>query len=104
MADKRDYYDVLGVNKSASDDEIKKAYRTLAKKYHPDVSKEDHAETKFKEVQEAYDTLSDTQKRAAYDQYGHSGNPFGGNGQGGFSGFGDFGGFSDIFSQFFWWW
>lgn len=101
MADKRDYYDVLGVQKSASDEDIKKAYRALAKKYHPDVSKEEHAETKFKEVQEAYDTLSDTQKRAAYDQYGHQGNPFGGNGQGGFSGFGDFGGFSDIFSQFF---
>lgn len=100
MADKRDYYDVLGVTKQASDDEIKKAYRTLAKKYHPDVSKEADAEAKFKEVQEAYDTLSDQQKRAAYDQYGHQGNPFGGAGSG-FSGFGDFGGFSDIFSQFF---
>ncbi|MDI6453748.1 molecular chaperone DnaJ [Peloplasma aerotolerans] len=101
MADKRDYYDVLGVNKNASDDEIKKAYRTLAKKYHPDVSKEADAETKFKEVQEAYDALSDAQKRAAYDQYGHQGNPFGAGGQG-FGGF-DFGGggFGDIFSQFF---
>ena len=62
MADKRDYYDVLGIQKGANDDEIKKAYRTLAKKYHPDVSKETDAETKFKEVQEAYDTLSDAQK------------------------------------------
>jgi molecular chaperone DnaJ len=101
MADKRDYYDVLGITKGASDDEIKKAYRGLAKKYHPDVSKEVDAEKKFKEVQEAYDTLSDPQKRAGYDQYGHQGNPFGGaNGQG-FGGFGDMGGFSDIFSQFF---
>ena len=99
MADKRDYYDVLGIQKNASDDEIKKAYRTLAKKYHPDVSKETDAESKFKEVQEAYDTLSDAQKRAAYDQYGHQGSPFG-NGQG-FGGFSDFGGFGDIFSQFF---
>ncbi|RJX26647.1 MAG: molecular chaperone DnaJ [Acholeplasma sp.] len=100
MADKRDYYDVLGIQKTASEDEIRKAYRNLAKKYHPDVSKETNAEEKFKEVQEAYDTLSDQQKRSAYDQYGHQGNPFGGAGSG-FSGFGDFGGFSDIFSQFF---
>jgi molecular chaperone DnaJ len=101
MADKRDYYDVLGISKGASDDEIKKAYRGLAKKYHPDVSKEQDAEKKFKEVQEAYDTLSDPQKRAGYDQYGHQGNPFGGAGGQGFGGFGDMGGFSDIFSQFF---
>ena len=100
MANKRDYYDVLGLKKGASDDEIKKAYRTLAKKYHPDISKEENAETKFKEVQEAYDTLNDPQKKAAYDQYGHQGSPFGGGGQG-FEGFGDFGGFGDIFSQFF---
>jgi molecular chaperone DnaJ len=99
MADKRDYYDVLGVSKTATDDDIKKAYRNLAKKYHPDVSKEPNAEAKFKEVQEAYDQLSDPQKRAQYDQYGHSGSPFG-NGQG-FGDFGDFGGFGDIFSQFF---
>ena len=99
MADKRDYYDVLGISKSANDDEIKKAYRTLAKKYHPDVSKETDAEAKFKEVQEAYDTLSDPQKKASYDQYGHQGNPFGG-GQG-FGGFGGFGDINDIFSQFF---
>jgi len=100
MADKRDYYDVLGVAKNASDDEIKKAYRTLAKKYHPDVSSEKDAEAKFKEVQEAYDHIGDAQKRATYDQYGHSGSPFGNAGQG-FGGFGDMGGFGDIFSQFF---
>jgi len=100
MADKRDYYDVLGISKGASEDEIKKAYRRLAKKYHPDISKEENAEAKFKEVQAAYDTLSDKQKRAAYDQYGHEGNPFGG-GQGFGGGFSDMGGFGDIFSQFF---
>ncbi|MFA6800859.1 MAG: molecular chaperone DnaJ [Acholeplasmataceae bacterium] len=101
MADKRDLYEVLGVSKTASDEEIKKAYRQLAKKYHPDISKEANAEEKFKEVQSAYDTLSDSQKRAAYDQYGHSGSPFGGQGFSGGQGFQDFGGFGDIFSQFF---
>jgi molecular chaperone DnaJ len=98
MADKRDYYDVLGIKKGSSDDEIKKAYRTMAKKYHPDVSSEANAEAKFKEVQEAYDTLSDANKRAAYDQFGHQANQFNG---GGGSGFENFGGFGDIFSQFF---
>jgi molecular chaperone DnaJ len=99
MADKRDYYEVLGLKKGASDDEIKKAYRTLAKKYHPDVSSEPNAEAKFKEVQEAYDTLSDADKRSAYDQYGHQGNPY--ENFGGSGGFENFGGFGDIFSQFF---
>lgn len=99
MADKRDYYDVLGVSKQASEEEIKKAYRSLAKKYHPDVSKEPNAEVKFKEVQEAYDTLGDKEKRSQYDQFGHNG-PFG-NGGAGFGGFEGFGGFSDIFSSFF---
>ena len=96
---KRDYYDVLGIQKGATEEEINKAYRTLAKKYHPDVSKEENAEEKFKEVQEAYDTLGDTEKRSNYDRYGHE-SPFGQgfNGQSGFEGFG---GFSDIFSSFF---
>ena len=75
MADKRDYYDVLGIKKDASDEELKKAYRALAKKYHPDVSKESNAEAKFKEVQEAYDTLGDHEKRKQYDQFGHN-SPF----------------------------
>ena len=66
MADKRDYYEVLGLSKGASDDEIKKAYRKLAKKYHPDVNKEPGAEEKFKEINEAYEVLSDPQKRAGY--------------------------------------
>ena len=81
---KRDYYEVLGVGKTASDDEIKKAYRKLAIKYHPDKNPGDkEAEAKFKEVTEAYEVLSDKQKRSRYDQFGHagvggSGNPFGG--------------------------
>ena len=109
MAEKRDYYDVLGVGRDASDDEIKKAYRKLSKKYHPDINKAPDAEAKFKEVTEAYEALSDPQKRAAYDQYGHAGmnGGFGGGagaGQG-FGGFGGgaegFGGFDDIFSSFF---
>ena len=97
----RDYYEILGVNKTASDDEIKKAYRTLAKKYHPDVSKEPDAVEKFKEVQKAYDCLSDETKRKNYDQFGsEEPNPFGGGGfNGGFGG--GFGGFEDIFSSFF---
>ena len=72
MAEKRDYYEVLGISKSASADEIKRAYRKMAKKYHPDVNKEPGAEEKFKEVQEAYDVLSDDNKKAAYDRYGHA--------------------------------
>ncbi|MGD9964185.1 MAG: molecular chaperone DnaJ [Candidatus Izemoplasmatales bacterium] len=99
--DKRDYYEVLGVSKTASDDEIKKAYRRLAKKYHPDVSTEDNAEAKFKEVQEAYDVLSDQTKRSQYDQFGHQA-ANGGFGQGGFGGAGFEGfDFGDIFSTFF---
>ena len=82
MAAKRDYYEILGVQKGASDDEIKKAYRKLSKKYHPDINKEADADQKFKEVSEAYEILSDAQKRAAYDQYGHAGTDpnFGGGG------------------------
>jgi len=100
---KRDYYEVLGLQKGASQDEIKRAYRNLAKKYHADVNKEEGAEAKFKEINEAYDTLSDEQKKARYDQFGHE-DPtqgFGGGGFGGFGGAGGFGGFEDIFSSFF---
>ena len=96
---KRDYYDVLGVSRSASLDDIKKAFRRLAKKYHPDVSKEDDAEVKFKEVNEAYHVLSDDKKRELYDRFGHEAAD--NQGQPGFGVFSGFGGFEDIFSQFF---
>jgi molecular chaperone DnaJ len=96
--DKRDFYDVLGVNKGSSSAEIKKAFKGLAKKYHPDISKEENAEDKFKEVQEAYAVLSDDNKRAQYDQYGHAAfdqmNGGGGHYSDGFD-------FSDIFSDLF---
>lgn len=105
MAEKRDYYEVLGVNKESSADEIKKAYRKLAKQYHPDMNPgNSEAEIKFKEVNEAYDVLSDSDKKAKYDAYGHAAfDPAaggGGSGFGGFGGFGDFD-FGDIFSSFF---
>lgn len=100
MANKRDFYEVLGVARNASDDEIKKAYRKLAMKYHPDRNPDSkEAEEKFKEAKEAYEMLSDPQKKAAYDQYGHAGvdpnmGGFGGGGQG-------FGGFADAFGDIF---
>ena len=107
---KRDYYEVLGLSKGASKQEIKTAYRKFAKQYHPDRNKAADAETKFKEVQEAYEVLSDEHKKAAYDQYGHAGTQsFGGGGASGYGGYGDFSGFdsgdfgsiNDIFEQFF---
>jgi molecular chaperone DnaJ len=109
MAQKRDYYEVLGVNKNATDEELKKAYRKLAKQYHPDANpnNKEEAEAKFKEVNEAYETLSDKQKRQMYDTYGFNGPNMGGNSGGyysygsGFDGFSDFGDLGDIFSSFF---
>ncbi|WP_062355716.1 molecular chaperone DnaJ [Bacillus kwashiorkori] len=101
---KRDYYDVLGVSKTATKEEIKKAYRKLSKQYHPDINKEPGADEKFKEIAEAYEVLSDDGKRAQYDQFGHAdpNQGFGGFGGGGFGGFGDGGfGFEDIFDTFF---
>lgn len=103
----KNYYETLGVDKNASADEIKSAYRKLAKKYHPDLNpNNEQAATKFKEINEAYEVLGDSQKKANYDQYG-SADPkdffrgqSGGSSQGGFSGFGNFGGFDDIFNMF----
>ncbi|MBR4152371.1 MAG: molecular chaperone DnaJ [Selenomonadaceae bacterium] len=116
MADKKDYYEVLGVNKNSTDDEIKKAYRKMARKYHPDLNRDDPktAEAKMKEINEAYDILKDKEKRAQYDQFGHaafSGAGYGGAGGGTYTNVNmeDFenifhnmgGGFGDIFEQFF---
>jgi molecular chaperone DnaJ len=103
LPEKRDYYEILGVDRSASEAELKKAYRNLAKKYHPDVNPGDkEAEIKFKEINEAYEVLSDPQKRQKYDRFGHAG--LDGSGFGGFNGFGGFDfnfGFDDLFEDFF---
>lgn len=106
MADKRDYYDVLGVSKNATDAEIKSAFRKKAKEFHPDLNKDNpDAAEKFKEAQEAYSVLSDENKRKMYDQYGHAGVGAGGAGGAGFGGFSDFSGsgfdFGDIFESIF---
>lgn len=102
MAEKRDYYEVLGIDRNATDQDIKRAYRRLAKKYHPDVNPGDkEAEAKFKEASEAYAVLSDEEKRAKYDQFGHSAFEGAGGGDGGFGGFSGFGDMGDIFGDIF---
>ncbi|KAI9130501.1 molecular chaperone DnaJ [Acaryochloris sp. CCMEE 5410] len=95
----RDYYDILGVSRSADPDELKRSYRRLARKYHPDVNKEPGAEDKFKEINKAYETLSDPQMRGRYDQFGEAGVSSAAGA--GYQDFGDFGGFADIFETFF---
>jgi molecular chaperone DnaJ len=100
MADKRDYYEVLDVPRDASKDDMKKAYRRLAREYHPDVNNDPNASERFKEINEAYEILSDDRMRATYDRFGHAGIQNGGSG--GFGGFeGGFGGVADIFEEFF---
>lgn len=99
---KRDYYEVLGVERNASEADIKKAFRTLARKYHPDANQDDpNAAEKFKEINEAYQVLSDAEKRAGYDQFGHAAEQMGGAGGNPFGQQGDFSGFGDIFDMFF---
>ena len=98
MSAKRDYYQVLGVDRGATDEQIKKAFRRLARQYHPDVNKSADAETQFKEINEAYEVLSDQEKRSVYDRFGHAGPQAGFGGYGDFSGFG---GIEDIFESFF---
>lgn len=100
MADKRDYYEILGVGRGATEEELKKAFRRLARQYHPDVNKSPDAAERFKEVNEAYEVLRDPEKRAAYDRFGHAGVQGNGGGFTDFSGFG-FGGLGDIFEEFF---
>ena len=101
MVKKKDYYELLDVSRSASEEDIKKAFRKLALEYHPDRNKNPDAADKFKEINEAYQVLSDTDKRSIYNQYGHAGLESNGAAQSGFSGFGDIGGFGDIFDTFF---
>ena len=99
MAEKRDYYEILGISKNASDEDIKSAFRKKALEYHPDRNKSEDAESKFKEVNEAYQILSDSEKKNRYDQFGHAGVSGAQGGGAGFEGFG--GGFGDIFDAFF---
>ena len=101
MAEKRDYYEVLGVGRDATDDDIKRAFRKLAKQYHPDMNDGDKgAEAKFKEVNEAYEVLSNAEKRGRYDQFGHAGAQQGFGGEGGFGQYSDFGDIGSIFDMF----
>ena len=95
---KRDYYEVLGVGRDATEEQLKKAFRKLALEYHPDRNKSKGAPEKFKEINEAYQVLTDPEKRSAYDRFGHAGVPQSGRG---FDGFENFGGFGDIFDSFF---
>jgi molecular chaperone DnaJ len=101
MATERDYYDILGIPRDASDEQIKKAFRKLAQRWHPDVNKETHAGERFKEINEAYQVLSDPQRRQAYDMFGKAGVGVADADAGFGAGFGGFGGFSDIFDAFF---
>jgi molecular chaperone DnaJ len=101
MSSKRDYYETLNVSRNATKDEIRKAFRKLARQYHPDVNKSPEAESKFKEINEAYEVLSDDEKRARYDRFGHAGVSNGPADFSGFGGFGGFGGFDDILNEFF---
>ena len=98
---KRDYYEILGVSRNASEDDLKKAFRKLAFEFHPDRNKDKDAEKKFKEINEAYQVLSDQEKRARYDQFGHAGLSGNGGAGSGFGGVEDLGGFGDIFDSFF---
>ena len=98
---KADYYETLGVGRNATSDDIKRAFRRLAMEYHPDRNSEPGAEARFKEINEAYEVLSDAEKRANYDRFGHAGVDGGFGGSRGFEGFGPFGGFGDIFDAFF---